>query len=89
MLFSLLSTGEGESVNHLAGTYTPKHPTVHRKTPTTETMQSKMSVLGRLGGSAFECLPLAQDGVPHRALCREPASPSACFLPFSLCVSQE
>ena len=39
---------------------------------------------GRLGGSAVECLPSAQDvileswdQVPHQAPCEEPASPSA------------
>ena len=41
--------------------------------------------MGCLGGSAVECLPLAQDvtpgtryGVPHRAPQREPALPSTC-----------
>ena len=40
---------------------------------------------GHLGLSVVECLPLAQgvflgpwDQVPHRAPCKEPASPSAC-----------
>ena len=43
------------------------------------------TVLGHLGGSVVEHLPLAQvvvpgswDRVPHRAPCMEPASPSAC-----------
>ena len=42
-------------------------------------------MVGRLGGSAVERLPLAQgailetrDGVPPWAPCMEPASPSAC-----------
>ena len=42
---------------------------------------SKFCILGHLGGSAVECLPLAQearDRVPRRAPCMEPASPSAC-----------
>ena len=41
-------------------------------------------MMGRLGGSAVECLPSAQamileswDRVPLQALCAEPASPSA------------
>ena len=49
--------------------------------------------MGRLGGSVFERLPLAQDMIPgswnqglHRAPYREPASPSAC-VSVSLCVS--
>ena len=40
---------------------------------------------GSLGGSAVECLSLLQgmileswDQISHRALCTEPASPSAC-----------
>ena len=47
------------------------------------------------GGSVVEHLPWAQgvilgswDRVPHRAPCREPASPSA-WVSASLCVSQE
>ncbi|CAD7682007.1 unnamed protein product [Nyctereutes procyonoides] len=47
--------------------------------PTEHTLNS-----GHLGGSVVEHLPLAQgvileswDGVPHRAPCRDPASPSA------------
>ena len=50
---------------------------------------------GSLGGSVVEHLPLAQgmildswDGVPHRAPCMEPASPSAC-VSASLCVSHK
>ena len=50
---------------------------------------------GSLGGSAVECLPLAQgviletwDGVPHQAPCREPASLSA-YVSASLCISHE
>ena len=50
-------------------------------------------MLGRLGGSVVKHLPLAQvmipgswDLVPHWALCREPASPSA-YVSASLCVS--
>ena len=46
---------------------------------------------GRLGGSVVARLPSAQgvilesqDRVPHRAPCREPASPSACVLPLSV-----
>lgn len=36
----LLSTGEveGVNVNHLAGTYSAEHPTVHRKSLTTKTI---------------------------------------------------
>ena len=48
---------------------------------------------GRLGGSAVEDRPSAQgmilgsrDRVPHRAPCREPASPSAC-VSASMCGS--
>ena len=52
---------------------------------------------GHLGGSAVECLPLAQgvilgswDRVPHRASCMEPASPSAYVsASLSLCASYE
>ena len=54
----------------------------------------KPRVLGRLSGSAVECLPLAQgvileswDRVSHQAPCMDPASPSACvsaFLSLSL-----
>ena len=53
---------------------------------------------GHLGGSAVECLPSAQagrdpgikDGVPHRAPCEEPASPSVyVFASLSLCVPHE
>ena len=50
---------------------------------------------GSLGGAAVWRLPLAQgailetrDGIPHRAPCMEPASPSAC-VSASLCVSHE
>ena len=50
-------------------------------------------ILGHLGGSVVECLPLAQsmilgswDRVPHQDPHREPASPSA-YIPASLCVS--
>ena len=54
-------------------------------------------VMGCLGGSVVEHLPLAQDmileswdRVLHRAPCMEPGSPSACIsLPLSLCVSHE
>ena len=49
--------------------------------------------LGPLGGSGVECQPLAQvvivgswDRVPHQALCRDPASPSAC-VSVPLCLS--
>ena len=50
---------------------------------------------GRLGGSVVEHLPSAQvvipgswDRVPHRAPCREPASPSACVsASLSVCLS--
>ena len=59
----------------------------------------KKSYWGHLGGSAVECLPLAQgmipesqDRVPHWAPCMEPASPSAyvsASLSLSLCVSHE
>ena len=53
--------------------------------------------MGRLGGSAVECLSLAQDVIPgfwdrvsHRALCEEPAFPSACVsASLSLSVSHE
>ena len=52
--------------------------------------------MGRLGGSAVECLPSAQgvilksqDRVPNWAPCMEPASPSAMSLPLSVCVSHE
>ena len=51
--------------------------------------------LGRLGGSAVEHLPLAQDvilesrdRVPRQASCMEPASPSAC-VSTSLSASHE
>ena len=51
-------------------------------------------LLGRLGGSAVERLPLAQDviveswdQVPHPAPCMGPASLSAYVLPLSVCVS--
>ena len=50
-------------------------------------------VLGRLGGSAVERLPLAQgviletqDRVPHQASCMEPAFPSA-YVSASLYIS--
>ena len=51
--------------------------------------------MGRLGGSAVECLPLAQgialesqDQVPHQAPCVEPASSSAYVsASLSLCLS--
>ena len=49
--------------------------------------------MGRLSGTAVECLPSAQgmilesqDRVLHWAPCMEPASPSAC-VSASLCVS--
>ena len=49
----------------------------------------------RLGGSVVEHLPSAEgvipgswDRVPHRAPCREPASPSA-YVSASLCASHE
>ena len=52
-----------------------------------------MKAMGHLGGSVVECLPLAQgvipgsqDGVPHRAPRKEPASPSV-YVSASLCVS--
>ena len=51
------------------------------------------NVLGSVGGSAVEHLPLAQgvipglwDRVPHQAPCEEPASPSA-YVIASLSVS--
>ena len=51
--------------------------------------------MGGLGGLVVERLPWAQgvtprsrDPVPHRAPCREPASPSAC-VSASLCVSHK
>ena len=51
--------------------------------------------LGHLGGSAVECLPLAQgmipgsrDQVPHQAPRKKPASPFAC-VSASLYVSHE
>ena len=53
----------------------------------------KIKLLGHLGGSVVERLPLAQfmileswDRVPHQAPHGEPASPSAC-VSASLCVS--
>ena len=52
-----------------------------------------LPLLGHLGGSAIECLPLAEgmilefwDRVPCRAPYMEPASPYAC-VSASLCVS--
>ena len=55
----------------------------------------KLSIGGRLGGSGFQRLPLAQgvipkswDRIPHQAPCREPAFPSACLC-LSLCDSHE
>ena len=49
------------------------------------------NILGHLGGSAVEHLPLAQgvilearDRVPYQAPCWEPASPSAMSLPLSV-----
>ena len=58
-------------------------------------MKVKKKDLGHLGGSVVERLPSAQgvipgswDRVPHRAPCKEPASPSAC-VSASLCVSHE
>ena len=57
------------------------------------TSDRNLLMLGHLGGSVVEHLPLSpvmilgsRDGVPHRAPCREPASPSACVSAF-LCVS--
>ena len=51
---------------------------------------------GRLGGSAVERLPMAQDvipesqdGVPFWAPCVEPAFPVSASLSASLCVSHE
>ena len=57
----------------------------------------KRAKMGRLGGSVVEGLPSAwgmipefQDGVPHRAPFREPASPSACvYASLSVCASHE
>ena len=53
------------------------------------------TLLGHLGGSVVEHLPSAQDeilefqdGVPHRAPCEEPDSPSVC-VSASLYVSYE
>ena len=53
----------------------------------------KSLVLGHLGGSVVEHLPLAQvmisgswDGILHQALCKEPASPYA-YVSASLSVS--
>ena len=50
-----------------------------------------MTFLGQLGGLAVKRLPLAQgvilearDRGLHRALCMEPASPSAMSLPLSI-----
>ena len=52
------------------------------------------SLLGFLGGSVDEHLPLSQgmilgplDPVPHRAPCRDTASPSSCTLPLFSCYS--
>ena len=49
------------------------------------TRVQRVYLVGCLGGSVVECLPLAQgmisaswDRVLHQAPCREPASPSAC-----------
>ena len=54
-------------------------------------------LLEHLGGSAVECLPLAQgmvpgswDQIPHQASCMEPASSSACVsASLSFCVFHE
>ena len=76
------------------GTWTirTRHTWMHWAPPVT----FKRGGAGHWGGSAVECLPLAQvvipgsqDQVPHRAPCVEPASPSACvcvsaFLSLSL-----
>ena len=58
-------------------------------------VQLEISRLGRLGGLAVECLPLAQgvtprswDRVSHRAPCMEPASLSA-YISASFSVSHE
>ena len=52
--------------------------------------------LGHLGGSVVEPLPLAQGVIPgvagsspHRAPCREPASPSVSLLLLSVCLMNE
>ena len=56
-------------------------------------MEEEEEMQRHLGGSVVERLPLvqgmipeSQDQVPHRAPCREPASPSVC-VSASLCVS--
>ena len=62
------------------------------KLKVSKTCQEKL-FMGRLGGSAVECLPSAQgviletqNRVLHWAPCVEPASPSAC-VSTSLCLS--
>ena len=67
---------------------------IHSWVPETPDVQHSRTNSGAPGGSVVECLPSAQvvipgsqDPVPHRALCMEPASPSACvsaFLSLSL-----
>ena len=54
----------------------------------------KLGLMGCLGGSMVERLPLAQglipdsqDRVPHRAPCMEPASLPSAYDSASLCVS--
>ena len=60
--------------------------------PKKQWLLNNVKLLGHLGGSVVDHLPLAQvmipgswDWVPHQAPCREPASPSACVsAPFSV-----
>ena len=61
--------------------------------PTFKICWENLSLLGCLGGSVVECLPLAQgvilelwNQVPHRAPCKEPASSSA-YVSATLCIS--